>query len=66
MPNTVKQVKRLIGFVQFFRNFISNLGRKLLPFYKLLRKENVFKITNYHHESLNTLKSDLTRATDLT
>ena len=66
MPNTVKQVKRLIGFVQFFRNFIPNLGQKLLPFYKLLRKENVFTITNDHHESLNTLKADLTRATDLT
>ena len=66
MPNTVKQVKRLIGFVQFFRNFIPNLGQKLLPFYKLLRKENVFTITNDHHESLNALKADLTRATDLT
>ena len=66
MPNTVKQVKRLIGFVQFFRNFIPNLGQKLFPFYKLLRKENVFTITNDHHESLNTLKADLTRATDLT
>ena len=66
MPNTVKQVKRLIGFVQFFRNFIPNLGQKLLPFFKLLRKENVFTITNDHHESLNTLKADLTRATDLT
>ena len=54
MPNTVKQVKRLIGFVH-----------KLLPFYKLLRKENLFKITNDHHESFNTLKPDLTRATDL-
>ena len=40
MPNTVKQVKRLTGFVQFFRNFIPNLGQTLLPFYKLLRKEN--------------------------
>ena len=66
MPNTVKQVKRLIGFVQFFRNFIPNLGQKLLPSYKLLRKENVFTITNDHHESLNTLKADLTRATDIT
>ena len=66
MPNTVKQVKRLIGFVQFFRNFIPNLGQKLLPFYKLLRQENVFTITSDHHESLNTLKADLTRGTDLT
>ena len=66
MPNTVKQVKRLIGFVQFFRNFIPNLGQKLLPFYKLLREENVFTITNDHHGSLNTSQADLTRATDLT
>ena len=66
MPNTAKQVKRLIGFVQFFRIFIPNLGQKLLPFYKLLRKENVFTITNDHHELLNTSKADLTRATDST
>ena len=64
MPNTVKQVKRLIGFVESFRKFIPNLGQKLLPFYKLLRKENVFTITN-DHESLNTLKADSARATDL-
>ena len=69
MPNTVKQVKqvkRLYGFVQFFRNFIPNFGQNFLPFYKLLRKENVFTITNDHHESRNTLKADLARATDLT
>ena len=29
-------------------------------------KKNVFTITNDHHESLNTLKANLTRATDLT
>ena len=66
MPNTLKQVKHLIGFVQFFRDFIPNLGQKILPFYKLLGKENVFTITKDHHESVNALKADLTRATDLT
>ena len=35
-------------------------------FYKRLRKENVFTITNGHHKSFNSLKADLTRATDLT
>ena len=65
MPNTVNQVKRLIGFVQRFRNFIPNLGQKLLPFCKLLRKGNVFTITDDHHELPNNLKPDLTRATDL-
>ena len=66
MAITVKQMKRLICCAQFFRNFIPNLGQKLSPFYKLLRKENVFTITNDHHESFNTLKADLTRATALT
>ena len=37
MPSTVKQVQRLIGFVQF-RNFIPYLGRKL-SFFRLLRKK---------------------------
>ena len=52
--------------MQLFRNFILNLGQKLLPSYKLLRKENAFSITNARHKSPNTLKADLTRATDLT
>ena len=66
MPNPVKKVKRLSGFVQFFRSFIPSPRQTLLPFYKLLSKENVFTITNDHHEPFNTLKADLTRATDLT
>ena len=66
MPNTVKQVKRLIGFLQFFRNFIANLGQNFLPFYKVSRKENVFTKTNDPDESLSTLKADLTLPTDIT
>ena len=39
IPKSVKQVKRLIGFLQFFRNFIPNLNEHLIAFYKLLRKK---------------------------
>ena len=39
MPETTKQVKRLIGFIQFFKNFIPKLGEKLTPFYQMLRKD---------------------------
>ena len=52
--------------MQFFWNFIANLGQKLLPIYKFLPKENVLPVTNDYHEPLSTLKADLTRATDLT
>ena len=66
MPRTVKQVKRLIGFTQFFRMFIPELGQKLIPFYALLKQDTDFTITDSHHEALQTLKDDLLRATEQT
>ena len=66
MPKTVKQVKRLIGFLQFWRDFIPNLGEKLLPFYKLLRKNVEHFITDEHDKNLEILKTDLQKATNLT
>ena len=66
MPDTVRQVKRLIGFVQFFRNFIPDLNQKLLPFYKLLRKDTEFIISHAHTEAIEALKMDLINATNLT
>ena len=66
MPVTIKQVKRLIGFFQFFRNFIPNLNGKLIPFYRLLRKNLDFIITEEHKTSLTLLRSDLRKATETT
>ena len=66
MPQTVKQVKRLIGFVQFFRNYMPSLGEKLIPFYRLLRKDIAFQTNEEHQKSLEVLKHDLIQATDIT
>ena len=62
MPKTIKKVRRLIGFMQYFQKFIPNLALKLHPFFKSLRKESEFDIANNHHESLATLKNDLIKA----
>ena len=66
MPQTVKQVKRLIGFVQFFRNYMPSLGEKLIPFYRLLRKDIAFQTNEEHQKSLEVLKHDLIQATEIT
>ena len=42
------------------------LNKNFCHFTQFLRKKNIFKITNDHHESLNTLVADLTRDTDST
>ena len=49
VPKTPKQIRRFIGFFQYFRAFIPKLGEKLLPFYKLLRQENETVLTDEHH-----------------
>ena len=66
MPRTVKQVKRLVGFLQFWRDFIPNLSEKLLPFYKLLRKNVEHYITEEQEEALEFLKEALQKAIELT
>ena len=66
MPRTTKQVKRLIGFTQFLKNFIPNLGEKFISFYQLLRKGADFEAKETHHNALETVKKDLLEATEMT
>ena len=61
-PKTIKQIRRFIGFFQYFRSFIPKLGEKLLPFYQLLRKESDIVLTEEHHKCITTLRKDLEQA----
>ena len=65
IPETTKQVKRIIGFLQFFGAFIPKLQQHLLPFYKLLKNNQKFIITQEHHECLDILKKSLIDATKM-
>ena len=59
-------MKRLIGFVLFFfRTFSPNLAQKLMPRYKLLRKDADFSPSHDHSKSFETIKKDLLQATTL-
>ena len=64
MPRTTKQVKRWIGFLQFFRAFLPSLSVKLIPFYRLLKNDTPFVIGPEHVESFKTLREDLSKATE--
>ena len=65
MPKTLKLVRRIIGFMQYFAKFIPNLSVKLQPFFKLLRKENDLITTQEHQNSLEILKNSLKEACNL-
>ena len=64
-PKTIKQVRKFIGFIQYFQKLIPNLAVKLRPFFKLLPKNEKFIITNEHTNSIEILKRDLNQACQL-
>ena len=66
IPKSVKEVKRLVGFLQFFRSFIPKLNEHLIPFYKRLRKNISFKITDEFEIAFKVLREKLQTITTQT
>ena len=66
MPKNVKQTKRMIGFFNnFYKAFISELGEKLLSFYRFLKKETDFETSEEHNIMLKKLTQDLKSACEI-
>jgi hypothetical protein len=65
-PRSVKDVQKLIGSMAALNRFISRLGEKGLPFFKLLKKTDEFKWTEEAKEAFKSLKMYLTSSPILT
>ena len=65
LPTTVRQAKRLVGFVLFFR-FGTNLAQNLVPWYKLVLKYFEFEQQDDHLKSFERKKKDFLQATKTT
>jgi hypothetical protein len=59
-PRSQKKVQRLTRCMAALSRFISRLGEKGLPFYKLLKKVDKFQWTSEAQEALDSLKKFLT------
>jgi hypothetical protein len=62
-PRLQKKVQRLTGCMADLSRFISRLGKKGLPFYKLLKKVDKFQWTSEAQEALDALKKVLDNTT---
>ena len=58
----VKGVQKVTGCLAALSRFISRLGEKALPLYRLLKKAEHFSWTSEAEEALNNLKKTLTSA----
>ena len=66
IPQTEKQVRRFIGFLQFHKSFIPRLSEKLLPFVKLLHKDHDIIIETVNRKIFEELKHELKRICQMT
>ena len=62
----LKGVQRVMGCLASLSHFISRLGEKGLPLYRLLKKTERFTWTPEAQEALERLKASLTHAPILT
>ena len=65
-PRSVKEVQKLTGYMAALNRFISRLGEKWLPFFKLLKKMDKFEWTEEADEAFKRLKAYLTSSLVLT
>ena len=60
IPKDLKQIQKLTGCVVALSRFISRLGEKALPVYRLLRRTEHFKWTDAAIAGLDEIKAILT------
>jgi hypothetical protein len=60
----LKGVQKLLGFLAAMSRFISRLGEKGLPLYRLLKKHERFSWTVEAQEALDKLKAMLAQVVD--
>ena len=65
-PRSIKDVQKLTDCMAALNRFISRLGEKGLPFFKLLKKTDNFEWTEEANEAFKRLKAYLTSSPVLT
>ena len=58
-PATVKDVQKLTGCMAALNRFLSKLGERGLPFFKLLKKQDKFQWSQEAADALEDLKQHL-------
>jgi hypothetical protein len=65
-PATIKDVQKLTGCMAALKRFISQLGERGLPFFKLLKRQDKFQWTEEAKRALQDLKQHLQSPSVLT
>lgn len=61
VPNSVKDVRSFMGFVNFYRPFVERLSLVAKPLFDLTVKGSKFKWEDQHQKSFDTIKSIISK-----
>ena len=64
-PKSKKALQRYLGFVSYYRNYITRMAEKLNPFYKLLKTEVPINFTSELKETFDLVNKVLSDACEL-
>src|SRR5213076_3073189 len=60
LPTTLKDIQKLTGCMAVLSRFVSRLGERAMPFYKILKKQDKFQWTPEAQQALDKLMEFLT------
>ena len=61
-PQTLNQLRRFVGMIQYLHQFIPNLQQQLKPFHGLTQKGKIFHWDSYLDNAFNTIKQTIMNA----
>ena len=64
-PKSKKALQRYLGFLNYYRSYISRLSEKLVPFFQLLKKDEMVLVTTELVEQFNEINRDLDKCSQL-
>ena len=64
-PKSKKALKRYLGFLNYYRNYIPRLSEKIVPFFQLLKKYEKVLVATELVEQFNETNRDLDRRSQL-
>ena len=59
----MKQVRKFLGFINFYKDFIQNRSTILQPIVNLTKKQTPFKWTQVHDQAFHKIKQALAKDT---
>ena len=62
VPNNLKELQGFLGFVNFYRKFISNFSALAKPLHELTRKDILYDFAKLRMDAFNLIKEAIITA----